>query len=237
MSERHETVAIKKYLDYDTAKKRIYGCDEVTIGFFNGGGGDERVDYMTMDSRGVLRCYEIKVTMGDLKSSAKKSFYGHYNYLVVTDSLYREIRDARIDLAGYGVPEWAGVIRMGIPDGCDSEPWLYSKISVRKCVKCDVPDERADMLKGSLVRTLYWKMEKYRKISDGSEARRLRKEASEWKRKYEDEHGRMKDIENTVFDIRNRIWEKYGIKIRIRPSTAAVEFMEMLEVLIKHGMR
>ena len=77
MAERKETIAIKRLLDYDTEEKRIYGCEEVTIGFWHEKKGNEHVDYMTMDSHDIFRCYEIKVSMQDLKSHAKKSFNAH----------------------------------------------------------------------------------------------------------------------------------------------------------------
>lgn len=39
-----------------------------------------------------FRCYEIKVTLADLKSSAKQTFLGDYNYLVVTNELWEKIQ-------------------------------------------------------------------------------------------------------------------------------------------------
>ena len=63
-----------------------YGCFEVDL-------GGEIVDYMTMDSKGVARCYEIKVTKSDFRSKAALSFIGHYNYFVLPDDLYQKVRD------------------------------------------------------------------------------------------------------------------------------------------------
>lgn len=83
MAKCQETLEIEATLQKDTQTKRIYGCEEITIGFYNNGHGNEIVDFMTMDSKGIIKCYEIKVIIQDFKSDAKKSWRGHYNYLVV----------------------------------------------------------------------------------------------------------------------------------------------------------
>lgn len=59
-----------------------------------------------MDSKGSLRCYEIKVTLADLKSKVKKSWYGLYNYLFVTSELYEKIAN---NLSDY-IPDYVGVV-------------------------------------------------------------------------------------------------------------------------------
>ncbi|MBT2215854.1 hypothetical protein KK120_08830 [Virgibacillus dakarensis] len=67
----------------------VFGCFEVTIGWY----GDERVDYITYDTKGIWRCYEIKVSKSDFYSKAKKTFIGHYNYYVLTKELYEQVKD------------------------------------------------------------------------------------------------------------------------------------------------
>lgn len=52
-----ETVALEKAIRRATYKMGTFGCYEVTIGY----GGKERVDYMTYDTKGIFRCYEVKV--------------------------------------------------------------------------------------------------------------------------------------------------------------------------------
>lgn len=61
-----------------------YGCFEVDL-------GNEIVDYMTMDSKGIARCYEIKVSKSDFRGKAALSFVGHYNYFVLPDELYQQV--------------------------------------------------------------------------------------------------------------------------------------------------
>lgn len=66
-----------------------FGCFEVTIGI----GGNERCDFITYDTKGIWRCYEIKVSKSDFYSKAKKTFVGHFNYFVMPKELYEEVKD------------------------------------------------------------------------------------------------------------------------------------------------
>ena len=72
-----------------TRKQGTFCCFEVTIGWF----GKERVDYMTYNTEGEWRCYEIKASKADFYSKASKSFLGHYNYFVLTDKVYEQVKD------------------------------------------------------------------------------------------------------------------------------------------------
>ena len=88
MSKTEVTKQLEDCIYKSTQKMGVFGCFEVTIGF----GGRERVDYMTYDTKGVFRCYEIKCTKSDFYSKAKKSFVGNYNYYVLTKELYEEVK-------------------------------------------------------------------------------------------------------------------------------------------------
>jgi len=68
----------------------IYGGFEVTIG---AGYGKERIDFVTMNSKEEFRCYEIKVSKSDFKSKAALSFLGDFNYYVMPNELYNEVKD------------------------------------------------------------------------------------------------------------------------------------------------
>ncbi|EJA1888684.1 hypothetical protein MWQ97_001916 [Staphylococcus pseudintermedius] len=94
----NKTIAAERYL-YNLllkGKLNVYGCHEVTIGIEPLKKGREIVDFLTYDSKNVFRAYEIKVTKEDLKSTAKLSFVGHYNYLVLTEELYKEVKDTNL---------------------------------------------------------------------------------------------------------------------------------------------
>jgi hypothetical protein len=48
---------------------------------------------MTYDTKGIWRCYEIKVSKADFYSKAKKTFVGHFNYYVLPTELYEEVKN------------------------------------------------------------------------------------------------------------------------------------------------
>lgn len=159
--KRTETLMLENLLEEETTRKRIYGCEEITIGFYNGGMGNEIVDFMTMDSKGIIKCYELKVTFQDLKSSAKKSFYGHFNYLVTTQELYDKVKS----WDDY-IPNYVGII-------VGSSTGLYSK---KKAKRQDVSIETETMLKESMVRSMFWKMKKYKDAKNLDIQRKLKSE-------------------------------------------------------------
>ena len=179
------TVGIETALNDMCRSKRIYGCEEVTLGFPNNGHGNEIVDFMTMDSKGILRCYEIKISLPDLKSKAKKSWYGHYNYLVVTDDLYNKVSDWSIY-----IPEHIGIM-------------VYSANGLsckRKPVKKELSSPEQLMIKEGLIRSLTWKMWKYKDSGDPIRLRKLQAEIREWQKKYK----REREVNDFEYSERNR---------------------------------
>lgn len=85
MAKSEATLKLEDDIRAATLKMGVFGCLEVTIGF----GGKERVDYMTYDTQGIFRCYEIKVTKSDFHSKHSNSFVGHYNYYVLIMYLHK----------------------------------------------------------------------------------------------------------------------------------------------------
>lgn len=176
MTKTDITVKLENDISLATSKIGVFGCYEVTIGM----GGSERVDYMTLDTKGIWRCYEIKCSVSDFRSKAKKSFVGHYNYFVLTKELYDVVKDE--------IPKHVGVY-VG-----------------RKCVKRAVKqDLRIDdnTLKLSFIRSLSREANKYqqsknpkaienynRKISHlENEKNKYRKQYQELKREIEEKFG------------------------------------------------
>lgn len=142
----------------------VYGCFEVTIGF----SGSERVDYITYDTKGVWRCYEIKVSKADFHSKAAKSFIGNYNYYVMPGSLYDAVKDE--------IPAHIGVYVGG---EC-----------IKKAKKQPLGVDEA-ILKDSLIRSLYRDSDKLHKTGNehlldrlNTEIRNLRSRESDTQRKY-----------------------------------------------------
>ena len=145
-----ETVALEKAIRRATYKMGTFGCYEVTIGY----GGKERVDYMTYDTKGIFRCYEVKVSKADFHSAAVKSFVGHYNYYVLTRELYDQVKEE--------IPDWVGVY---IGDYC------AKRINGRST---EVSTPWEDMLKESMIRSLYRDSDKLIQTEDEQYISRLR---------------------------------------------------------------
>ena len=102
-----------------------YGIAEVTIGFQRDHKGHERVDFLSYDARNdIFKCYEIKVSMNDFKSDAKKSWYGNYNYLAITEELYNS---KSIEWWKEQVPVHVGIIVFNTK--------METKKSIKKAVK------------------------------------------------------------------------------------------------------
>lgn len=72
----------------NTVKIGTFGCFEVTIGWY----GKEIVDYITYDTKSEVRCYEIKVSKSDFLSKASKTFIGNFNYFVMPEKLYEQLK-------------------------------------------------------------------------------------------------------------------------------------------------
>lgn len=142
-----ETINAERELYFATRKIGVFGCFEVTIGFF----GKERVDYMTYDTKGIFRCYEVKVTKADFHSSAVKSFVGHYNYYVITNELYSQVKDE--------IPAHIGVIikrecvKAAKKQDIDSKTYSYRRSIGGRSTEITIP--YTEMLKDSLIRSLY----------------------------------------------------------------------------------
>lgn len=153
--KRKETVIIEQVLlqgcfGSNPKLAKEYGTTEVTIDFQRNGNGKEKVDFISYNAKSnIFRCYEIKVTMEDLHSKAKKSWYGDYNYLVVSEELYglQSLAEWRAEL-----PFDVGLICVNTTTG--------DKETVLKSNKRNISDSTREMLKVSLIRTLFYQNNK-----------------------------------------------------------------------------
>lgn len=135
-----QTLRLERNIWRATNRQGVFGCYEVTIGWF----GRERVDYMTYDTKGVFRCYEIKVTKSDFHSPAATTFCGHYNYYVLPRNLYEQVKDE--------IPADVGAYCEAIRhDGTEIEcgPCECVKRAKRRELAADV-----NVLKDSIIRSL-----------------------------------------------------------------------------------
>lgn len=79
----NETKRIERLL----LKYRHKGCiAALEVGF----GTDGIVDFCSLNSGGELKCYEIKISMQDFRSENKLTWVGVYNYMVVSNRMYRK---------------------------------------------------------------------------------------------------------------------------------------------------
>lgn len=207
MAKRKETVEIENALHNMCKEKRIYGCEEVTIGFYNNGHGNEVVDFMTMDSKGIITCYEIKVTLQDLKSNAKKSWYGHKNYLVVSAELYDKINDWSEYL-----PAHVGLIRFGFNRS------IYSKNLriVFNTKKQNISVEDNIMLKESLIRSMFFKMHKYKDSKSIEKQKELEAEIRRQKKDRDYYYKQWRETVQVINDYENYKYLNEGIDIDLR---------------------
>lgn len=125
---------------------------------------------MTYDTKGIWRCYEIKISKSDFHSKAHNTFIGHYNYYVMTQELYEQVKDE--------IPKHIGV---------------YVKGVCRKKAKRQELGVDEQTLKNSMIRSLCREVQKkfmsndpwYIEIQDRQIAQ-YKRQMEEYQRKYWD---------------------------------------------------
>lgn len=174
------TKALEDSIYKETDKQGTFGCFEVTIGWY----GNERVDYMTYNTKGEWRCYEIKCSKADFHSKAKKTFVGHYNYYVMTKELYEEVKDE--------IPTHIGV-------------YTYGTIVKRPKKQELQVDEK--VLKDSMIRSLYRDAKKLYDDGNDSLTTRLRSNIARLESESRNLKGGITEITNKLFAKFGRRWE------------------------------
>lgn len=165
------TKAIKRALIKHTPHIGVFGCAEVTIGWY----GKERVDYITYDTNDIWRCYEIKITKSDFHSENHNTFVGHYNYYVLPQSL--------VDVVKEEIPNHIGIFAFV---GDESGGYLDL---CRRARKQSVVD--SEMLKNSLIRCLY---RDARALQDSNDEDVVRK----YKRELTAKDKTIRELNNTI---------------------------------------
>lgn len=148
MAKTPETIKQEKLIWDATVENRMdtFGCFEVTIGIH----GKERVDYLTVDTKGIWRAYEIKVSKPDFHSKHANSWVGHYNYYVMPLHLYEQVK--------HEIPPDIGVycdgscIKQAKYHDINSSCAMAIKYMNGKPVTVEVP--QTDLLKDSMIRSL-----------------------------------------------------------------------------------
>lgn len=182
-----DTKRLERAIWKATNKQGVFGCFEVTIGWF----GKERVDYMTYDTNGVFRCYEVKVTKADFHSPCHNSFVGHLNYYVLPRDLYEEIKAE--------IPDHVGVY-------VERDGYAYSvKRARRRAV------EDPDTLKDSLIRSLCREVTKQIQNGDPLYIETVNRKISQLERECDNYRRQYWDLLREVQELYGPRWNKGGV--------------------------
>lgn len=181
---------------------RQYGCLEVSIGI--GSKIKERVDFMVYDHyNDVFKCFEIKVSKSDFKSSAAKSFVGHYNYYVMPHELFSEVANE--------IPPEIGVY-IARPSRDGEFVWLES---IKKCKKKELTSEEITMLKDSLIRSLSRDANRYYESQSSNAYKNLKKDCNRlyrlWQKERNASHNAEKELSMLHWKLRRKLgkdWEE-----------------------------
>ena len=181
MAKTDVTKELEEAIYRETRKQGTFGCLEVTIGWF----GNERVDYMTYNTKGEWRCYEIKCSVADFHSKAKKTFLGHYNYYVMTRDLFDKVK--------YEIPDYIGV-------------YVYGKLVKRPKKQQLGVDE--NILKDSFIRSLYRDVSKLYDNGNENLIGRLRNKISKLEQEKRKEVNALMKLENHLYIRFGRGWRE-----------------------------
>jgi hypothetical protein len=184
MAKSKLTLDIESALDRHLSSQSTFGCPEVTIGWF----GKERVDYMAINAgKGIVRCYEIKVSKSDFRSPAAHTFVGHYNYYVLPWELYKEIKKE--------IPEGIGV-------------YIYKDIGIglERKAKRQEPKCSVEELKSYFIRSLRRELDTYRDLATGVTCDRLKEELS-W---YKGQHKMLVETDRELSWYRTAVRHLFG---------------------------
>ena len=113
MAKTPETLLLQTAIWKATNEKGTFACHEVGI-------EGHIVDFLTYNTKGEWRCFEIKVSKSDFYSKHDLTFVGHYNYFVMPPELYEQVKK--------DVPDHVGVYSYDLKRGLKitkNKPELY----------------------------------------------------------------------------------------------------------------
>jgi len=190
MSKSELTIQLEHQIWESTVSQGTFGCLEVTIGWF----GKERVDYLTYNTKGDFRCYEIKISKSDFHSNNANTFVGNLNYYVMPFELYKVVKDE--------IPKEIGVFTS---DGYHT--------SCRKKAKRQHLLVDKQVLTDSLIRSLFRDVDKIRKSNEPILMDRLRRELSSSERRCKRETESYWELLRKVQGLYGDHWEHPNAKL------------------------
>lgn len=173
MAKSEATLQLEDSIYRATQKQGTFGCFEVTIGWF----GSERVDYLTYDTKGTWRCYEIKASVKDFRSPAAKTFIGHFNYFVMPREIYEAVKNE--------IPAGIGVVVGGM--------------SVVKAKRRKLGVEES-VLWSSMIRSLSREFQENRRSENRDYVARLRREADQARKLRHESDQRYSELINAIIN-------------------------------------
>jgi hypothetical protein len=164
----------------------VFGCFEVTIGWF----GHERVDYMTYDTNEIWRCYEVKITKSDFHSKNHNTFIGNFNYYIMPQELYEQVKAEIPDGIGVYVPE-------------DNSYRGYPELKSARRASCRELMRDEQILKNSMIRSLCREVDK--QLQSGNEYRieQIMREAKRYESQYREMSRRLTDAQTELLKIKH----------------------------------
>lgn len=189
-----ETLALEDLIYEATHKQGVFCCFEVTIGWY----GKERVDYMTCDTEGVFRCYELKVSKADFHSSCHNSFVGHFNYYVMPEALYEEVKGK--------IPDGVGVY-------IQRSGFLFS---AKRAKRQTVVPETLEVLKNSMIRSLAREADKKRTSESADAMSKIKRDLGRAERE-------KNQLRQKYWDLLREVEELYGHRWRHPPGASEKE--------------
>lgn len=177
-----ETRDLEKAIIKATRKQGTFGVLECTIGWY----GREIVDYITYNTKGEYRCYEIKSSVSDFHSKNQKSFYGHLNYYVLSQKVYDKVKDE--------IPNEIGVY---VGENLVKRPKRQEL--VRPYYLKKDPRNMESILKDSMLRSLYREAEKMYDSEDDCLISRKNRYISNLKSQVKSLTRKYNDLTNLLF--------------------------------------
>lgn len=177
IAKTETTLQLEKALWNTMIKMGTFGCFEVTIGWY----GKERCDFITYDTKGIWKCYEIKTSVEDFHSKAALTFCGHFNYFVMTKEVYEKVKDE--------IPKDIGVYVQSCNEVMSIKRAKRQELSI---------DEKT--LKDSFIRSLFRDAEKYYNMNDEDKIAKLKRQVARIKREKDDYYNKYFKLQHSVID-------------------------------------
>lgn len=190
-TETELTKELKASIWEETTRQGVFGCFEVTIGWF----GKERVDYITYDTKGVWRCFEIKITKQDFRSKAHNTFIGNFNYYVMPHELYKQLKEE--------IPSGIGVYTF----------YSDKSIGVAKKAKKQVLKIDEQVLKNSMIRSLYREVDKSINSESLRHQQDLMQRLQKAEKKATDNDRAYTKLSREYFNVKHNLRRKYQLDI------------------------